>query len=135
MFMLHPGRTNLTQRQLPLSNNKRMKLGGRKDFLQCFKRSSSGTQNQRRVRTKVKNGDSTPMRVVPLSRIASILPLRSSKTCFADVGLGFPARLALGAAIGQLLSLMSISATLCFGILIATVSSPATVTLGSPVSA
>ena len=71
------------------------------------------------------------MCVGPASKIASILPLRSSKTCWADVGLGLPARFALGAAMGQWLSLISVKATACCGILTAMVSKPATVTSGT----
>jgi len=74
--------------------------------------------------------DSTPMRVGPESRMASIFPLRSVWTCWAVVGLGLPARFALGAAMGQLLCLMSAKATGWLGILTATVSRPATVMSG-----
>jgi hypothetical protein len=70
-----------------------------------------------------------PLRYVGSSIQNSVyLPLRSSKTCSAVVGLGFPARFALGAAIGQPLSLIRAKATLCLGILTAIVSKPATVT-------
>ncbi len=60
----------------------------------------------------------------------SILPLRSCLTCWAVVGLGRVARLALGAAMGVSASLMRAWAILWFGILIATVSCPPVVILG-----
>src|SRR5512136_2067785 len=37
-----------------------MKFNGRNDFLQCFKRSSSRTKDQRRIGTQVKNGGFHP---------------------------------------------------------------------------
>ncbi len=43
--------------------------------------------------------DSIPMSGLPPSIIISIVPSRSSITCFACVGLGLPDKLALGAAI------------------------------------
>ena len=44
--------------------------------------------------------DSSPTPVCPPSKISGMSPLRSSSTCFASVGLGFPLRFALGAASG-----------------------------------
>src|SRR3989304_9545491 len=80
---------------------------------------------------KSKTVDSTPTVVGPASKTASMCLSKSSKTCCAVVGLGLPAMFPLGAAIGHLLSFISVKATLCFGILIAIVSKPATVTGGT----
>ena len=54
--------------------------------------------------------DSIPMPTGPPSIIMAILPLRSSATCAASVGLGLPDVLALGAAIRQPLLLIRSSA-------------------------
>ncbi len=75
--------------------------------------------------------DSTPILVGPASSMASILPARSFMTCSAVVGLGFPARFALGAEIGVIDSLIKASATLLLGILMAIVSKPTTVMSGT----
>ena len=56
--------------------------------------------------------DSTPMSQEPESIITSTLPSISSMTCSASVGLGFPDRLAEGAAIGVFASLIKANATL-----------------------
>ena len=54
--------------------------------------------------------DSIPIPTGPPSMIMAILPLRSSATWAASVGLGLPDVLALGAAIRQPLLLMRSSA-------------------------
>ena len=63
--------------------------------------------------------------------IPSILPYRSCITCSAVVGLGLPEIFALGAAIGQPDSLISVLATSLEGSLTPTVSSPPVVTSGT----
>ena len=68
--------------------------------------------------------DSTPYSQSPPSIIASILPIISSITYFALVGLGKPDVFALGAAIGHPLAFISACAVSFIGIRTATVSSP-----------
>ena len=75
--------------------------------------------------------DSTPTLHSPPSIIASILPVISFTTCFAFVGLGFPERFALGAAIGTPAAFISFCAVSCNGKRIATVLSPAVTSLGT----
>ena len=75
--------------------------------------------------------DSIPIPTAPPSMIISILPSISCCTCCAVVGDGRPDRLALGAAIYTPESFMSLMATGCDGILMATVSSPPVVVCGT----
>src|SRR5699024_12199529 len=69
--------------------------------------------------------DSTPAFAAPPSNIAAIFPSISSLTCVALVGLGFPDKLALGAATGRLAAISSARAAGWLGIRIPTVSNPA----------
>ena len=69
--------------------------------------------------------DSTPKSASEPHRIASTLPVRSFKTCAAVVGLGFPERLAEGAAIGFPDNSIICCAVLCIGTRTAILSSPA----------
>ena len=55
--------------------------------------------------------DSTPTWHSPPSTMADILPLMSSITCFAVVGLGLPDRFAEGAARGHPLAFIIALAT------------------------
>src|SRR6266446_6324168 len=75
--------------------------------------------------------DSTPTGVGPPSRISSMRPSRSSRTCSARVGLGHPERLADGAAMGRPLASISARATGWDGTRAATVSSPPVVMSGT----
>ena len=75
--------------------------------------------------------DSTPMPQLPPSRIPATLPVISSATSCALVGLGLPDTLALGAAMGQPAARMRAAATGWDGIRTATVSSPAVTMSGT----
>src|SRR5699024_3205160 len=69
--------------------------------------------------------DSTPTPVGPPSIIPAIFPFKSAHTWSAVVGLGFPDKLALGAAIGILQFPNKCCATGWSGIRTAIVESPA----------
>ena len=75
--------------------------------------------------------DSSPISEEPPSIIISTLPLRSSITYFATVGLGLPERLALGAAMYPPAARISAAAILLEGIRTATVESPPVVAIGT----
>src|SRR5699024_9520692 len=75
--------------------------------------------------------DSTPTFAAPPSNIAAIFPSISSLTCVALVGLGFPDKLALGAATGRLAAISSARAAGWLGIRIPTVSNPAVTKLAT----
>ena len=75
--------------------------------------------------------DSTPTEQWPPSTTASILPSRSASTCSAQVGLGLPEALALGAARGGPLCSIIALAQGCEGIRIATVDRPAVTASGT----
>ena len=75
--------------------------------------------------------DSTPISTLPPSRIISILPLKSSATCCAVVGLGLPDVLALGADTYPPPARISSRAISSSGIRTATVSRPPVVPSGT----
>ena len=75
--------------------------------------------------------DSRPISTLPLSRIISIFPSRSSLTCCAVVGLGLPDVLALGADTNPPAARITAAANGSLGILTATVSSPPVVPYGT----
>ena len=81
--------------------------------------------------TRVSTVDSTPTGQGPPSRMTSMRPSISSRTCCAVVGLGRPERLAEGAAMGTPAALMRASAVLCSGIRTATVGRPAATSSGT----
>ena len=75
--------------------------------------------------------DSTPTAQGPPSTMPSIFPFISSSTSAAQVQLGRPEVLALGAATGTPASRMTASVTAWSGQRTPTVSSPAVVSLGT----
>ena len=75
--------------------------------------------------------DSTPISTAPPSKIISILPLKSSSTCSAFVGLGRPEVFALGAAIYPPPASIKALAISSLGIRTATVSRPPVVSYGT----
>jgi hypothetical protein len=74
-----------------------------------------GLRRSGRSPAKLMIVDSTPTSVDPPSRIRSIFPSRSARTCCALVGLGRPEILALGAARGAPLALIKSRAILLLG--------------------
>src|SRR3989338_5065131 len=77
----------------------------------CSSVTAPGRSNSGTGRLKSTIVDSTPCSVGPPSRTASMRPRRSSTTCCASVGLGFPATFAEGAAMGQPAARINWSAT------------------------
>ena len=75
--------------------------------------------------------DSTPIPTGPSSRIISMRPFRSWRTCSASVGLGFPEVLALGPAMGRPEALIKERVSLFSGHLMATVLRPPVVSIGT----
>src|SRR5699024_4551426 len=69
--------------------------------------------------------DSTPTLAGPPSSMPAIFPFKSSSTCSAAVGLGFPEIFALGAAIGRPELEIKSNATSLSGIRTPTVVNPA----------